>query len=86
MLGVSTLLEALLASSSPDLLSNETFLISLKLGARSSAKMVVMVRFELTTFSMSKRRANQLRYTTIKTLVGDGGIEPPLIRLQRTAR
>ena len=23
-----------------------------------------MVRFELTTFSMSKRRANQLRYTT----------------------
>ena len=41
MLGVSTLHEALLASSSPDLLGDEKFTRrNLTLGARSSAKMV----------------------------------------------
>ena len=38
VLGVSTLLEALLASSSPDLSGNEIVLNNLMLGARSSAK------------------------------------------------
>ena len=62
VLGVSTLLEALLASSSPDLLGDEKITrINLALGARSSAKMVDDDRFELSTFSMSTRRANQLR-------------------------
>ena len=68
VLGVSTLLEALLASSNPDLLGDEKITRkNLTLGARSSAKMVELLGFEPSSWE-SKSQVQPIYHSSMKCM------------------